>query len=211
MSMKKEIVYTDKYALILSDAEINQGDYIKPNRYETCIKATEVHTTEFMGNGALNDCKLIIAHLPLSDAPILEGVPLLPPLPQGENIEALAEQEFPTSSSDLTLTVANNVICQAPFVKGYNKAKEKYKFTEDDMRKAIQLAQFNDDGAILPMREDEIIQSLQQQRPTYFVPELECCGNYSPPCYHNCEYGGKIKTTTNSQGQVELVGKYLTK
>jgi hypothetical protein len=79
--MTKEIVYTEKYALILSDDEIKQGDYFKPNRYEICIKATEVHKNEFMGNGALNDCKLIIAHRPLSDAPMLEGVPLLPTLP----------------------------------------------------------------------------------------------------------------------------------
>jgi hypothetical protein len=72
--MKKEIVYTDKYALILSD-EIPTKVY-----YDTYI-----HQLKHTGGaeyGESSIAKKVIGHLPLTDdAPILEGVPLLPPLP----------------------------------------------------------------------------------------------------------------------------------
>lgn len=70
--MEKEIVYTDKYALILSD------EPIRHNKYGFhIINRTISKIVTFNGY----DWKDIIGHLPLSDAPILEGVPLLPPLP----------------------------------------------------------------------------------------------------------------------------------
>ena len=37
-----------------------------------------------------------------------------------------------------------------------------------------------------------VIQSLQQTEWDVIV-EMECCGNYSPPCNINCEYGPKPK------------------
>jgi hypothetical protein len=73
--MEKEIVYTDKYALILSDEKIKEGDWI----FE---KAGRLGPFCFSGSKANFHMKKIIAHLPLSDAPILEGLPLLEKLPQ---------------------------------------------------------------------------------------------------------------------------------
>lgn len=207
--MKKEIVYTDKYALILSDEKITEGDWF----FE---KAGRLGPFCFSGSKANFHMKKIIAHLPLSDAPILEGVSLLPPLPQGEDLEALAEQEFPTSSSDLTLTVANNVICQAPFVKGYNKAKEEYKYTRLDMMKAFKMGargeEFKDHFAEIW---DEFVEFIDNpSRPTHFEckTDYDCCGRYvdCKGCDAPIEtLNIKILTTQNSQGQEELVGKYL--
>ena len=71
--MEKEIVYTDRYALILSD-EIPTKVY-----YDTYI-----HQLKHTGGAEYGEsyiAKTVIGHLPLTDdAPILEGVPLLPPL-----------------------------------------------------------------------------------------------------------------------------------
>lgn len=89
--------------------------------------------------------KKIIAHLPLNNSPILEGVDLLPPIE--DDVEKLAEdmyREFPTNPKDKPDWKYNrDENCfrkRKAFVKGYTKAKEKYKYTEEDMRIAIQQA-----------------------------------------------------------------------
>jgi hypothetical protein len=77
--MKKEIVYTEKYALILSDDEIKQGDY-RVNIQRNTIHFVDEESSYF--NQRNDVFKKVIAHLPLFDAPILEGLPLLEKLPQ---------------------------------------------------------------------------------------------------------------------------------
>ena len=77
--MEKEIVYTDKYALILSDEEIKQGDY-RVNIQRNTVHFVDEEPSYF--NQRNDVFKKVIAHLPLSDAPILEGLPLLEKLPQ---------------------------------------------------------------------------------------------------------------------------------
>jgi hypothetical protein len=77
--MEKEIVYTDKYALILSDEKLTTNEW--------CLDAhgniNRMPDIAILGlEYGMDEIKKILAHLPLSDAPILEGVPLLPPLPQ---------------------------------------------------------------------------------------------------------------------------------
>ena len=76
--MEHKIIHTDSYLLVVDDSEIKQGDcylsasgicfYLKPNK----------------------DCKKIIAHLPLNNSSVIEGVNLLPPLE--DNVEKLAEE-----------------------------------------------------------------------------------------------------------------------
>ena len=135
--MTKEIVYTDKYALILSDEEIKEGDWF----FE---KTGRLGPISFSRGKVNFHMKKIIAHLPLSDTPlfesdvpVLEGVPLLPPLP-------------------LVLQRLTHFECEM----------------------------------------EEII-------PQDFSFGLH--GNDEPPTEL------LPKTTTNSQGQLELVGKYFTK
>jgi hypothetical protein len=72
--MKNEIIYTENYALIVSDEEIKdvrpyKGKYHLEKGY--IINKFPNYLTD------LSDCKLIIAHRPLTNAPILEGVPLI--------------------------------------------------------------------------------------------------------------------------------------
>ena len=189
MSMKKEIVYTDEYALILSDEQIKDARshwrkwHLEDN---SIINQFPTYLTD------LTQCKLIIAHLPLSDAPMLEGVPLLPPLPQGDNVEELAKHHFRKSEYEIQLR-------EEAYIAGYNKAKEKYKYTEADLEIAMNWI-FETKGR--KGLEDLIERLNQPSRPTHF--ELE----------HDDEFDDDrfvplIKR--NSQGHIELVGKYLTK
>lgn len=198
--MKKEIVYTDKYALILSDDGIKEGDWIKLDG--KCLKAVDT--------SYLPTTKKIIAHLPLSDAPILEGVPLLPPLPQGDDIKELAEENYPIGDC---WNSEQSLIRKLAFKNGYNKAKEKYKFTEEDMINfAIwkSITVFN--TPYTPLGEFRLWESLQQpSRPTHFECEIDNILSFNwddgIDAIVNDNFGNP-KTTTNSQGQIELVGKY---
>lgn len=201
--MKKEIVYTDKYALILSDEEIKEGDY-RVNIQRNTIHFVDEEPSYF--NKRNDVFKKVIAHLPLFDAPIIEGVPLLPSFSWGQqdDVKELAEEwnnkgEFTSAYS---------------FKTGYNKAKKKYKYTEEDMLKAMKFAKTFSSS----ITDIHYIQSLQQpSRPTHFECEMEIThegnGTYSTDLMDigvsNLVPINILKTTTNSQGQEELVGKYL--
>jgi hypothetical protein len=71
---KQEIIYTENYALIVSDEEIND---VRPYKGKYHIEKGYIinQFPDYLTD--LSDCKLIIAHRPLTDAPILEGVPLI--------------------------------------------------------------------------------------------------------------------------------------
>ena len=206
--MKQNIIKTDNYLLIISDEEIKENDffYDLDTNYLKIKQSWENSHLDF-------NSKKIIAHLPLNNSPILEGVDLLPPL----------EDEVEKLSADYTEEWCGkrkvDVYIHDAFKGGYNKAKEKYKYTEEDMRKVcIMYAQWVTGGtpslriAQNPdERFEQIIQSLQQSKyPIGFECEIEVCvfGNHTHYDPKNEDYV-KPKTTTNSQGQEVLEGKYI--
>jgi hypothetical protein len=205
--MKVEIIYTDDYALIVSDEKIVEGSFI----YETNIgevSKVDKWYCEILEKGAkVEPFVKVIAHRPLTDSPILEGVPLIPPFSRCQEDGAEnAVMEFkkvygPLGATDYELSA---------FSKGYNKAKETYKYTEEDLRKAIEMAITSKYEYKLEFyNQNEIIQSLQQpKRPKYFECEMELL-----PCNESfgLDYGSfnlELKTITNSQNQTELIGTY---
>ena len=113
-SMKYDIIKTDNYLIIVDDSEIKEGEY-----YLSKI-SNEVFRRSKGGHWIENyDKKIyqkIIAHLPLNNSPILEGVDLLPPLNDDDYLDG----------------------CEVEFINGYNKAKEKYKWTDEDVIKIVE-------------------------------------------------------------------------
>jgi hypothetical protein len=126
-------------------------------------------------------------------------------------------------------------ICKATYpnfdewieAKEYNKAKEKYKYTEADLRKAWNAAYIDalaiDEETYKPLFFEDFIQSLQQPRyPVAFECEmgkiygcedpkvcLRGCHVYDNSCKHPRIDKTRPKTITNSQGQTQLVGTYI--
>ena len=204
--MKVEIIYTDDYALIVSDEEpINMGDSI----YDIVNK--EVHeANDEWNNNTHPEWAKVIAHRPLTDAPILEGVPLLPEFDESDKVEKLAYKWFVTADKKNTIFDLGWVNI---FTAGYNKAKETYKYTEEDIQKAFIAGE---ERIINKPNSSELddftnfIQSLQQpKRPKYFKCETITMNkgytDKSDYPYQECEI---LKTITNSQGQTELIGTY---
>jgi hypothetical protein len=209
--MKCEIIYTEHYALIVSDEKVVEGDFL------FCIENKNLiiggitwGQIRFLDNEIF---KKVIAHSPLKDSPVLESIPLLPDFYKGEDVEDLALAYAsskgyvnPEGYSDKQVGLLHG------FIDGYNKAKETYKYTEEDLRKAIEMAITSKYEYKLEFyNQNEIIQSLQQpKRPKYFECETitmnKLYTDKSDYPYQECEI---LKTITNPQGQTELSGKYI--
>jgi hypothetical protein len=204
--MKHKLIKTENYLLVVDDSEIKEGNtYIRIDNelLFSSLKGSNPHIVE-------KYCKKILAHLPLNNAPILEGVPLLPPLEnEVEHIDNLAFKAY-KEQSEWTWSQFEQI-----FSIGYNKAKEKYKYTEEQMKR-IYAKGYSAGRSELNSREaDKIkydyIQSLQQPKyPIGFECEMVTMNKgyteKSDYPYQQCDIP---KTTTNSQGLTQLVGNYI--
>jgi alpha-amylase/alpha-mannosidase (GH57 family) len=209
--MKKEIIYAADYALVVSDEEIKEGDLVFVDCSEVEVqdirKVKDYYNEQFLfengGQIHIDYCKKVIAHRPLKDAPILEGVPLLPEFSKEDDVKKLALKTYPFSNSE-----------RNAFITGYNKAKETYKYTEEDLRKAMRMYKGEFTKGIV-YSQDSIIQSLNQSEPK--LPVAIECEMKKDYLYNDDgdKYGfpvhptNEVKTTTNSQGQIEIVGEYI--
>ena len=207
--MTHKLIYTPNYLLVVDDSEIKEGDY--------CLMFDDFGNL-FLGNlpsqylGEKNGhhlnkgLKKIIAHLPLNDSPILEGVDLLPLLEQ-------TRYDFAKMFYDI-LKATYPTFDEWIEAKEYNKAKEKYKYTEDDMRKAIFLYAGWITGGVPSLkvaktaeeRLEQIFQSLSQPKmPVAF----ECEEKVSSDSMYVNHVIYETKTITTTKGHTQWMGKYI--
>lgn len=171
--MRYELINTGSYLLVVSDDEIKESDIFYMNN--------DVIDCTYIKVKPKGDAKKIIAHLPLNGAAILD-LPLLPPLEQ-EDDDYLDG-------------------CEVEFVNGFRKAREKYKYTEEDMRKAMKYVSEITNNKMKYM--EEFIQSLSQPKmPVAFECEVEHIGSQEDGDFE------EPKKYTNSQGQTVLIGRYI--
>ena len=205
--MKHNIIKTENYLLAIDDSEIKERDYCLADigGFYSVVAYNRAFTKHYY--------KKITAHLPLNNSPVLEGVPLLPPLEdddkevweQGLGAE-LQKLPYTKHLDDGQYNDGQLVGFEFGATWGYNKAKEKYKYTEEDLRKCWKAClDFNKPaGGDSGINLEDFIQSLQQPKmPVAFECEEIYCG------YMEDEALIKPKTTTNPQGQTVLVGKYI--
>ena len=139
-----------------------------------------------------------LAHLPLNGSPLLEGVDLLPPYSRHQ------EDDFDKKSVNFIREIGGTEQQRLAFKDGYLEACEKYKYTEEDIRQAIDMARLHGpESFLVKYREEEIIQSLHQY-PTEFECEMEEYSMDMPNIHHKFY---KPKTITTAKG-VQWVGKY---
>jgi hypothetical protein len=120
--MTHKLIHTKDYLLVVDDSEIKEGDYLysfSNNKVVVANKLTDLYVHS----------KKIIAHLPLNDSPILEGVDLLPPLE--DEVEQSAQSAF--THPDFGKYKIGSTAYYNGYKNGHNKAKEKYKYTNEDM------------------------------------------------------------------------------
>ena len=185
--MKYKLIKTTDYILVVDDSEIKEGDW-----YKTPLGIySQFNGTEKLLEGT----KKVSAHLPLNGLPILEGVPLLPPYSRHQE-DGLDYAVMSFKESWVNLGVTDYEL--SAFSEGYNKAREKYKYTEEDMRKALLIKH---DG----LDADYVIEVISNKYPTEFECEMIPCNpiKYTTEDHLDVE----PKTITTAQG-VQWVGKY---
>ena len=207
--MKHELIQTKNYLLIVDDSEIKIDD-LYLNQTGNVI---EKLTYRIPSSG--HWCKKIIAHLPLNGAPVIEGVDLLPPI-EGE-VGELAN--IFSNGFQLYLSLDMVGALREGFVSGHNKAKEKYKFTEEDLRKAIvdawtERGLLTKSKAFLGDYLEHYIQSLQQTKmPVGFECDMEKCENndvvFEDGSFNKSPYRLEKKKIKNLEGQTVWAGKYI--
>jgi len=209
--MTHKIINTGDYLLIVDESEIKEGDWIigefafngtiirKNVKHYGSNKTINNDYWTYSGetHQQLSNAKKIIAHLPLNNSQILEGIDLLPPLEDDIN-KIAREYEIATGGFPIS------------FKAGYNKAKDKYKYTEEDLKECVMyiLRDLNAHNEVdKPVNFvwvdsfEKYIQSLQQPKmPVGFKCEVD----YVPSTFNTWK-----KTTTNSQGITQWVGEYI--
>jgi hypothetical protein len=192
--MKYDIIKSSNYLLVVDGSEIKEGDWC----YDTIedIEEGSRIIEKAIHSMYLNErCgfKKIIAHLPLNNSPVLDGVDLLPELddePIGDDLDEYIKDKRTQEEC-------------VGFIDGYHQAKEKYKYTEDDLRKALSES-FKASQEGYQITSDEIIQSLSQPKyPVAFETDVRYAS------YHDDIADFEIITTTNSQGQKVWKGEYV--
>jgi len=203
--MTHKLIKTQNYLLVVDDSEIKEGDTI----YEDMSGIF----SPYEKGDVVENPKKIIAHLPLNGAPILEGVDLLPPYSrhQEDGLDELAQEwVFDINGHKWSNNDDTGGDNYGSFKAGYNKAREKYKYTKEDMRKAISHAykQARPDTEYEPS-------PLFYQYPTEFISDDEIShqgsGTYSTDLMDigvsNLKPIKVPKTITTAQG-VQWVGRY---
>jgi hypothetical protein len=209
--MRHNLIKTENYLLVVDDSEIKEGDWY----FDTTDKKALNPIYQRIQFSGYQGCKKIVAHLPLDRVPVIKSIPVLPSL----NQEDEAEEIFPVGKHGAMHMPNREMINNALRQQAYNKAKEKYKYTEEDM-----LTIRNQLVTILPVGNvtawdlvqaiskytkwfDDYIQSLQQSIPIAF----ECVDEYvhDETVPYPKTLGTQPKTIINSEGRTEWVGKYI--
>lgn len=208
--MVYKIIKTDNYLLVVDDKDkdfyaYNYGLY--KNYKLGLVTGCNDDILEFEGE-CIDESNLskVIAHLPLNGSPILEGVPLLPPYSRHQEDDTKkATEKFRMSYSKDDLSPFE----VSAFAVGYSQAREKYKYTEENVRYIIMHSFLLgvDRGTYSKEVEDRILQSLYQ-----YSTEFECKTEpYTVGEMSRMPLGTvnqKPKTITTTQG-IQWVGKYL--
>jgi hypothetical protein len=229
--MKLQLIHIDNYLVAVDDSNYYDEYYL--NKVDMRIYKRDGGGNIPTVGGVWH--KKITHHLPINNAPVLEGIELLPPLE--DEAEKFAESEYPTTIDSFNdkgwdESVSLRTACEI----GYNKAKEKYfksipdwvytrlcvydkrnpdylPYDEDDLTKKPTNCSCDNCFLDRTKMAEFIIQSLQQPKyPVAFECEIDNILSYNADDGINALVNpnfGKHKTITNSQGLTQLVGKYI--
>lgn len=217
--MTYDIIKTDNYLIIIDDSEIKEGNWCIANgiTYNNIIVKYMKSPCPPPYVSNLSILKKIIAHLPLNDSPILDGVDLLPSLE--DEVEKLGIKDLESYyGSNLELTKLGKMWTDG-FDIGYNKAKEKYKYSEENLRKMFSRAwelreRYTDSDRngyeeMYPSNWKDM--DYEERQEWYFQQELKSLTKYPIGFEQGNEVDNKTYTsiTRRNDGFTLWIGKYI--
>jgi len=182
--MKHDIIITQDYLVIKDDSEIKAGDWVIGGT-NTIIRCLHPH------NIVDRDVKKIIAHLPITNAPVMESVDLLPHF-ENDNVGKMYEFMYDSFFEFCDDTA------HCYFVKGYNKAKEVYKWSDEDVIRIVEKSR--ETG----LTAEYLMMLFQQQRKYPIGFECKMRTKQMPEFHEDLP-----KKIINSKGETEWVGNYI--
>jgi hypothetical protein len=212
--MKHELIKTELYLLVVSDEEVKHGDICLCD-----IPASDFYDiVPYNGAFATHYYKKIISHRPLNPDHITLNVDLLPPFE--EDIKKMAKDWLLENGWS---GHAEHSLVKSWMAEFYNKAKETYKYTEEDILNALEVGYqsglgYDDDNPNTSLAhiihiKDGYIKSLNKPKlPIAFESETDNILSYNADdgidALVNPNFG-QPKTITNSEGRTEWVGTYI--
>lgn len=224
--MKHNLVRIDDYLFVM-------GDHYKSDKFPYLV-IEKLNTGEYsiwqVDNPNDWDEKTqyqILVHVPLNGAPYLDGVDVLPSFNYEDDVDSICMKDLQDFfGTDIHLTPKGEEYISI-FKTVYNKCREKYKFTEEDMLQAAKYGYEFRDTTSFPEHnfEDSCINNTKQWLKSRQQPKLpigfEC--EVEPKFKHigstkevkgsgsriKNKYAGNPKTFTNAEGRTEWAGKYI--
>jgi hypothetical protein len=203
--MKHELIKTEDYLLIVSDEGIKKYDWVFHPTYKSIYQWIENAEIKF----DRIDAKKIIAHLPLSTSPYLDGVDVLPEIEYDLHIYDAIGYAGSEGHPDPQAFSDRQMALFQGYADGYEKAKETYKYTFEDMMKCWNKGAMDGRALNDEVHNDVIafnfIKSLSQ-------PKLPIAFESNEYGVGNDENGRPViesRTFTNSEGRTEWIGNYL--
>ena len=205
--MTHKLIHTENYLLAVVDDRKRGWFY--------CVRTKSFFHDEGEDVLCCNGDLSVEAHLPLNSVVIIENLPLLPPLEQEDDVDELAN-EYGEDIGNKNGTAAFD------YKRGYNKTKEKYSLSNiidlyiEETRCGMDMWSKEENEVMTTI--GKIIQSLSQPKmPVGFECEESvffATNAFSSDITLTSEglqdtVLKGIKTTTNSQGQTQWVGKYI--
>jgi hypothetical protein len=201
--MKHTLIKTEDYLLVVSDEPITLDTKWY---YDTHLK--DVRSTGGAQYGENSITKKVLAHLPLNDAGHLAGLDVLPEIDYDLHINDAIGYAGSEGHPDPHAFSEKQIGLLHGYVEGFEKAKETYKYTEEDLIEAFKLGK-NVEREDCNENFEAYIQSLNQPKlPVAFEVYMDTAR------IPNGDDGWEtittgIKTFTNSDGRTEWFGKYL--
>jgi hypothetical protein len=214
--MRYPVIKTDSYSLIVNDDKIRMGDYYIDGYF--FLRNVVVDDSEYWSNR--KDYKKLIAHRPLNNAPYIDGVAVLPPnwrdSGDKDDVEQLAEEHAEHQFKGIS-DRTSMFECKNDFKSGYQEAREKYKFTEEDMLQAAKYGYEFRDTTSFPEHnfEDSCINNTKQwlksrQQPKYPIAfESVDIDVHQDTGLHLKKVGTEPNKITNAEGRIEWVGEWV--
>jgi hypothetical protein len=204
--MKHRLIKTENYLVVVSDDEIKENT---PYLNDKVVFISDDVFDEGNNPNQNKSNKKIIAHWPLHNALYLDGVDVLPEIEGDLHIYDAIGYAGSEGHPDPQAFSDRQMALFQGYADGYEKAKETYKYTFEDMMKCWNKGAMDGRALNDEVHNDVIafnfIKSLSQ-------PKLPIAFESNEYGVGNDENGRPViepRTFTNSEGRTEWIGNYL--
>ncbi len=135
--MKHELIKTENYHFVVSDEEIKENT---PYLNDQVVFISDDVFDEGNNPNQNKENKKIIAHRPLNNALYLDGVDVLPEIEDDLHIHDAIGYAGSEGHPDPHAFSEKQIALLHGYVEGFEKAKETYKYTEEDLMNLVQKA-----------------------------------------------------------------------